>query len=459
VPICAMHVQLAFLLTLAALLVSAAGQNFAGANSRIKNVALCNLTEEQYAGYIDISPSENFYFYFVESRGHPCSDPVVVYLNGGPGGSSIASAFGENGPCKVNLSTGALYREPHPWNSHANVLYLDQPFGVGFSHADYNVSDTFVSAEKAALFLYEFFQVFDHLASNDVYMAGASYAGATIPAIADELLNGIGHNGRVPVNLRGISLGNPFLDARTEYTSFYDYSCVSNPYRRLLNESTCTLLNSTIVPTCLSLVDQCYASELQNRTICTASFQFCESFGELIVDVDINQYDIRPGSALPNTELLERFLNLPETKSALGADNSTTYVVQSNVVFSNFVLEYDGLKRIASTIIPNLLDLGIRVLIFNGDADSVCPYSTAERFASSLDWSGKDGFAREPHLPWNMTANEESGAVGSIRSYEALSLVRVFRAGHIAPLDQPAVTFELFNSFLKNEVKALAQTR
>ena len=63
----------------------------------------------------------SLFYYLVESAGDPQTDPLIWWMNGGPGASSFAGLFGENGPLLLN-ATGQLTPNPYSWNRHANVL-------------------------------------------------------------------------------------------------------------------------------------------------------------------------------------------------------------------------------------------------------------------------------------------------------------------------------------------------
>ena len=86
-----------------------------------------------YSGYIDLAPNVHVFFYFFESRSDPSSDPLTLWLNGGPGSDSMIGLFDELGPCRINSKLESVIN-PYSWNNNSNLLFLSQPVGVGFSN-------------------------------------------------------------------------------------------------------------------------------------------------------------------------------------------------------------------------------------------------------------------------------------------------------------------------------------
>jgi hypothetical protein len=119
---------------------------------RMKKSAFCDGTVDAYTGYVDVE-ARHIFFYFFKSRGDWKNDDVVFvsvtlgpgrrvltgaqWTNGGPGCSSAIGLFMELGPCRVTNATKDPVHNKYGWNEHANVIFVDQPIGVGFSYADH----------------------------------------------------------------------------------------------------------------------------------------------------------------------------------------------------------------------------------------------------------------------------------------------------------------------------------
>lgn len=107
---------------------------------------------KQYSGYVTVNENAGRnLFYWLTMHDSPKPDtPVVLWMNGGPGCSSLFGAFTENGPFKMtNGST--LLLNPHRWNSVAHMIYLETPAGVGFSYAlngNYTTGDDAVTMDN-----------------------------------------------------------------------------------------------------------------------------------------------------------------------------------------------------------------------------------------------------------------------------------------------------------------------
>ncbi|KAK3640763.1 hypothetical protein LTR56_004466 [Elasticomyces elasticus] len=119
-----------------------------GVKISYKEPGICETTPgvKSYSGYVHLPPQAldetheqnryplNTFFWFFESRTDPHNAPLAIWLNGGPGGSSLMGALSENGPCFVGNDSNSTYLNPWSWNNEVNLLYIDQPNQVGFSY-------------------------------------------------------------------------------------------------------------------------------------------------------------------------------------------------------------------------------------------------------------------------------------------------------------------------------------
>lgn len=92
------------------------------------------LNETYTTGFINIETTSDIFYWHFESRSEPSTDPLVFWLTGGPGCSSMLALFTENGPYFINDDL-TLRKNDNSWNNNANVVFVDQPVGTGFSQA------------------------------------------------------------------------------------------------------------------------------------------------------------------------------------------------------------------------------------------------------------------------------------------------------------------------------------
>lgn len=160
-----------------------------------------------WSGYLEVdnATGQNLHYVFMEAESDPANKPVVLWLNGGPGCSSMDGFMYENGPFHVSEADYTkLVVNDGRWTQSANMLWLEAPAGVGFSYAQdrsvYNTNDT-QTADFNHKALTMFFEGFSEYRKNEFFIAGESYAGVYVPTLAYKTIMS---QGDFFINLKGI---------------------------------------------------------------------------------------------------------------------------------------------------------------------------------------------------------------------------------------------------------------
>jgi serine carboxypeptidase-like clade 1 len=179
---------------------------------------------------VDEASERSLFYYLALSERDPAADPVVLWLNGGPGCSSFDGFVYENGPFNFEPGSTLLPRlqlNPYSWSKVSNIMYLDSPAGVGMSYSlnksDYTTGDLKTAAD-AHTFLLKWFELYPEFHSNPFYISGESYAGVYIPTLADEVVRGIEKGVEPRINFKGYLIGNAFTDVDYDFNSFVPFA-------------------------------------------------------------------------------------------------------------------------------------------------------------------------------------------------------------------------------------------
>ncbi|PSS01729.1 Serine carboxypeptidase-like [Actinidia chinensis var. chinensis] len=406
---------------------------------------------QQFAGYIRVDEKQDrsLFYYFVEAETNPSSKPLVLWLNGGPGCSSIgAGAFCEHGPFKP--SGQILVKNDFSWNKEANMLYLESPAGVGFSYSanqSFYVSvDDNITALDNLVFLEHWLNKFPEYKNRDLFITGESYGGHYVPQLAQLIIQS-----KVKFNLKGIAIGNPLLEFNTDFNArgeyFWSHGLVSDATYELFNH-VCNYSQIRRQAQTDSLTPVCHG-------VLTQSSREISKF--------INSYDITLDICLPtvgsqaevlnhlqNTEIIDvcvedetlNYLNREDVHKAFHARlvGVTEWSICSDVI------RYDmqNLEIPTIGVLGSLVKSGIRVMVYSGDQDSVIPLTGTRTLVNDL--AKELGLSTTvPYRVWF----EGRQVGGWTQVYgDILSFATIRGASHEAPFSQPERSLVLFNAFL-----------
>lgn len=167
---------------------------------------------ESYAGSLPISGAKGenstLFFWFFPSQNASVTDEITVWLNGGPGCSSLSGFLTENGPFLWQDGTLAPVENPYSWNKLTNMIWIEQPVGTGFAQGTPTIKDEIDLASQFRGFWKNFIDTFDQLKGAKTYLTGESYAGMYVPYIANSFL---AQNDTQYFNLGGIAINDPVI--------------------------------------------------------------------------------------------------------------------------------------------------------------------------------------------------------------------------------------------------------
>jgi len=434
-----------------ALLLSVASASMLNEVSHEADSALCDPVK-QYSGYYNLTTGNKHYFYwFFESRSAPATDPVVLWMTGGPGCSSEVALFGENGPCKVNENGTATTTNPYSWNSKANLLYIDQPAGTGFSYGtgmDHNEKG--VAADMYD-FLQQFMKAHGKYAELDFYAVGESYAGHYVPAVTHKVWE---NNNKLPagaikINLKGTAVGNGLTDPTIQYKYYKDMIISTNNHKAAVGKVEHEAMVAA-TPVCLAAIAGCNSGI---PGTCLGATEVC-NMGLLIpyTLTGMNPYDMREKCAKPplcyDFSNVATYLESPDVRAYLGVGDRK-WSDCNHAVAIEFELAGDWMHDF-QTMIPDQLESGIRVLIYAGDQDYICNWLGNQAWTQALPWSHQGAF--NTTKPVNWTATTAGAVAGTVQASNGFTFMRVLDAGHMVPRDQPEAALAMLNDWIANKL-------
>jgi carboxypeptidase C (cathepsin A) len=191
--------------------------------------------------------------------------------------------FQENGPCRITNDSSGVTLNPNSWNTNANVLYIDQPVGVGFSHGDTTVG----TSQQAASDVWTFLQIFladsrfSKYKTNKLAIWTESYGGHYGPTFAAYFLTqnaaiAAGTVTGVTLNLQVLAIGNGLTDPLNQYPGYITYAG-SNPYHPLVSASTIKSANTSWTKSggCRAQITNCYNTG--SDSVCSNAQSYCNN--------------------------------------------------------------------------------------------------------------------------------------------------------------------------------------
>ncbi|XP_065855294.1 serine carboxypeptidase-like 25 [Euphorbia lathyris] len=415
----------------------------------------------QFSGYVTVEKvaGRALFYWLTEATLLPSSKPLVVWLNGGPGCSSVAyGASEEIGPFRINKTSSGLYLNKFSWNTVANLLFLETPAGVGFSYSNRtsDLKDTgdIRTAKDSLKFLVEWMNRFPRYKNREMYLTGESYAGHYVPQLARQILM-YNKYSKHPLNLKGIMVGNAVTDTYYDnlgtVTYWWSHAMISDKtYQQLIN--TCDFGRQKESDECESLYSYAMDQEFGNIDQYNIYAPPCNNS-----DGSTSSSYTRQSMRLPHRPLksfrqlygydpctekyAEIYYNRPDVQKALHA-NLTKIPYKWTACSEVLNRNWNDTEASILPIYRQMIAGGLRIWVFSGDVDSVVPVTATRYSLAKLKLTTKVAW-----YPWYV--KKQVG--GWTEVYEGLTFATVRGAGHEVPLFKPRAALTMFKSFLKGE--------
>jgi len=263
-----------------------------------------------------------------------------------------------------------------------------------------------------------------------------------VPATSHRVCLGNKNNEGLKLPLQGVSVGNGLTDPEIQYEFYaqmaYNYS------NEILGHPIITLSDYQDMvaawPSCHSKITQCQA----DTNACDDAQSFCNNaMFAAYENTGMNPYDIRiPCAVAPlcyDFGPVQHFLSNPDVMKKLGVTTMWSACnFEVNGMFSN-----DWMKNFQLQL-PDMLNDGIRVLIYAGDRDFICNWIGNKAWTLAMPWAGHDDFNAAMDQPWNV----DGSPAGLLRTAKNFTFLQVFNAGHMVPMDQPKNALKMLQQFM-----------
>jgi carboxypeptidase C (cathepsin A) len=413
-----------------------------------------------FSGYLNLKGTQKFiHYWLVESEDiAPENAPLVFWTNGGPGCSGLIGFMTEQGPFRPD-SDGNLQQNPYAWNKIANMVFLEQPVGVGFSYSDnkddYKIGDDQAAADNLATIL-AFYNKFPHFNHTSLYITSESYGGHYMPTWADAIIkyNDAQEYSQEKINFKGFAVGNPY----TDYYSGVGAQMETYWGKQLLPKP---LWDNYIANGCTDPVQQL------NSSVCSfLLLDFMKKIGNLnpyALDypVCLTSQQRKMHHFLFENEFMEYepcednfaadYLNKIEVKDSLHVKVDTEWEECSRTTKYNLADKMIPMEHYYKTILNSKTHPDLKVLVYSGDDDGVCGTIGTQKWIYDLGFSVS--------TLWDTWINNDGQVAGYLTKFNTpfskdsrFSFLTVHFAGHEVPTYKPKEALELFQMYLDNKI-------
>ncbi|CAF0777535.1 unnamed protein product [Adineta steineri] len=418
---------------------------------KLSSVELTPYTRQSFSGYLTVNKTCNsnmFFWFFPAQNGNKPDTPVMLWLQGGPGASSLFALFTEIGPIYIDANENIQLRNV-TWNTNYHLLFIDNPVGTGYSFTSddqgYARSQDDVARDLYSA-LTQFFQIYTDYASNPFYVTGESYGGKYVPSITYKIhVENQNPQVKVKINLKGMTIGDGLTDPVNQYMYgdfLYQIGLIDITQKAYVDLQTALMryaIQQERYIDAFRLFDSLLNGDLLNTTSYFYNVTGIKNyFNYLLTDEPEDQ-----GYFVP-------FVTRADRRKQIHVGN-LSYGSQSEMVEK--MLLNDVMQSMAWKVAA-IANANYSVLIYNGQLDIIIAVPLTMEWVGQLSWTGTDELREAERKVWKVTDSDPEIA-GYIKTANnnRFFLATVRNAGHMVPYDQPRVMLDLLQRFLAAQPK------
>ncbi|CAF3913418.1 unnamed protein product [Rotaria sp. Silwood1] len=389
-----------------------------------------------------------FFWFFPAQNGNKPDTPVMLWLQGGPGASSLFALFTEIGPIYIDSNENIQLREI-TWNTNYHLLFIDNPVGTGYSFTS-NDQGYARSQDDVARDLYsaltQFFQIYTDYASNPFYVTGESYGGKYVPSITYKIhVENQNPQVKVKINLKGMTIGDGLTDPVNQYMYgdfLYQIGLVDLSQKAYVDLQTALMryaIEQGRYIDAFHLFDALLNGDLLNTTSYFYNVTGIKNyFNYLLTDEPEDQ-----GYFVPFVTRADRRKQIHVGNLSYGSQSDTVEKMLLNDVMQSMAWK-----------VAAIANANYSVMIYNGHLDIIIALPLTMEWISQLTWSGTNELRQAPRTVWKV-ADTDKEIAGYIKTANnnRFFLATIRNAGHMVPYDQPRAMLDLLQRFLAAQPK------
>ncbi|KAG2540273.1 serine carboxypeptidase-like 51 isoform X2 [Panicum virgatum] len=417
-------------------------------------------------GYVEVRPKAHLFWWYYKSPQRASAPgkpwPTVLWLQGGPGASGVGLGnFLEVGPLDVNLKP-----RNSTWLQKADLIFVDNPVGVGYSYVEDDsllVTTDWQQAADATTLLKALVREVPTLQSSPLFLVAESYGGKYAATLGASVARAV-RAGELSVTLGGVALGDSWIspeDFTLAYTPLLlsvsrlddnagdeakrkaetvrgqiaagQFAAAQGSWTDLLDFISTTSGNVDMYNFLLDSGMDLVSADTPTGSSATAS------------SVQALRYAAYLGGEDSGSNTIDDIMNGVVKEKLKIVPKDLKWAEISQAVYNALVNDFMK-PRIDE--IDELLSYGVNVTVYNGQLDVICSTNGAEAWVEKLKWEGLKSFLSLPRE--SLYCGQSKGTKAFVRSYKNLHFYWILGAGHFVPADQPCIALSMISSITQS---------